>query len=393
MPPLSDLLVLDLTRVLAGPFATLVLSDLGAEVVKIEMPPKGDESRGFPPFQGGVSGYFVSVNRGKKSVTLNLKHPEGKAAFIELAKRADIVCENFRPGVMRRLGLDYPRLAKINPRLIYAATSGFGQTGPWAERPAYDMIVQGMSGIMSITGEPGRPPVRVGASIADLSAAMFTVTGILAALHERERTGRGRMVDVAMLDSLIAFLENAVVRYGLSGEPPHALGARHPSITPFELFESSDGYVVLAIGNDAIWRRFVDAVGDARLRAPEFETNAGRTENYERLAPLLKEVMSGRSTDEWIERLAAAGVPCGPYHDVGRMVEHAQIQARGVIQRLVQPDGGEFLVAGDPIKLGDEPSAPLAPAPRLGEHTDEVLGSLLGYSAGRIQRLRDQAAI
>lgn len=391
--PLSGLLVLDLTRVLAGPFATMLLADLGAEVIKIEMPPSGDEARGFPPFQEGLSGYFVSVNRGKKGVTLNLKHPDGQRAFLDLADHADIVCENFRPGVMGRLGLGYEALANVNPGIIYAATSGFGQTGPWAGKPAYDMIVQGMSGVMSITGEPGGQPVRVGTSIADLSAALFTVVGILSALHERTRTGRGQMVDVAMLDSLVAVMENAVVRYGATGQPPGPLGARHPSITPFELYESKDGHVVLAIGNDTIWDRFVSAADAQELREDRFATNGARTENYEALEPVMRRLMKMKTTAEWLELTEAAGVPCGPFHDVAQMAAHPQILARNMVAPLAQEGAGEFLVAGLPIKFSDHLGHRQVPAPRLGEHNEEVLGTRLGYSQEQIARMRETGAI
>ena len=393
MAPLSGTRVLDLTRVLAGPFATMLLADLGAEVIKIEMPPAGDDARGFPPFQNGVSGYFVSVNRGKKGITLDLKHPQGHAAFLALVERADVVCENFRPGVMARLKLDYETLAEINPRLIYAATSGFGQTGPWAGKPAYDMIVQGMSGIMSITGEPGRPPVRVGTSIADLSAALFTVVGVLSALHERSKTGRGQMVDVAMLDSLVAIMENAMARYGVTGQVPGPLAARHPSITPFQLYESKDGYIVLAIGNDALWQRFIAAVDAPDLHAEMFATNAARTEHYQALASIMDRLMKTKTTAEWLELTEAAGVPCGPYHDVKQMAEHPQIEARDMVTRVTQAAAGEFLVAGLPIKFSAHPDHEERPAPALGEHTREVLGSLLGYSPERIERMNAEGAV
>ena len=393
MEPLSDVRILDLTRVLAGPFATMLMADLGAEVIKIEAPPNGDEARGFPPFLGGLSGYFVSVNRGKKGITLNLKHPEGHGAFLKLVEHADVVCENFRPGVMKRLGLDFETLAEINPRLVYAATSGFGQSGPWSSKPAYDMIVQGMSGIMSITGEPGREPVRVGTSIADLSGALFTVAGILAALHERGRTGKGQMVDVAMLDALVGIMENAVVRYGVAGESPGPMGGRHPSITPFALFESKDGRVVLAIGNDSIWQRFVDAVDVAELRHERFATNADRTANHEALDPILSRLMKSKTTDEWLSLMDPAGVPCGPYHDVGQMVHHPQIQARDMVAQVQQPGAGDFLVTGFPIKFSGHPEHRERPAPDLGEHTEEVLTTLLGYSTERIERLRKDGAI
>ncbi|MBM4082417.1 MAG: CoA transferase, partial [Planctomycetes bacterium] len=312
MRPLSGIRVIDLTRVLAGPFAAMLLGDLGAEVIKIEQPGSGDDARGFGPFKDGVSGYFMSVNRGKRGMTLNLKHPKGKEILRQLVGQSDVLVENFRPGVMDRLGLGYEALAKVNPRLIYAATSGFGQTGPYAGKAAYDMIVQGMSGIMSITGEPDGEPVRVGTSIADLSAALFTVTGVLAALYSRERTGRGQMLDVAMLDSVVALLENAVVRCAMTGESPKPLGARHPAVTPFEMFKSKDGHVILALSNEAQWQKFIEATGARELAAPEFATNPLRTENHDKLKPLMDAIIARKTTAEWIAEMEQIGIACGP---------------------------------------------------------------------------------
>ena len=288
--PLDGIKVLDLTRVLAGPYATMLLGDLGAEVIKIEQPGTGDESRNFGPFKNGFSLYFMSVNRGKQSVTLNLKTEHGQAIFKQLLEQTDILVENFRPGTMQKLGLDYDTLKVEHPSLIYAACSGFGQTGPYAQQGAYDMIIQGMGGIISITGEPDGPPVRVGTSISDITAALFTTIGVLSALHHRNRTGSGQFVDVAMLDSLVAVLENAVVRYFATGEAPKPLGARHPAITPFEAFASADGHVIIALGNDTLWAKFCEHVNRKELISDErFRSNADRTENHGELFPILSQ--------------------------------------------------------------------------------------------------------
>ena len=381
--PLNGIKVLDLTRVLAGPYATMLLGDLGAEVIKIEQPGTGDESRNFGPFKNGFSLYFMSVNRGKRSVTLNLKTERGRAIFKRLLDQTDILVENFRPGTMEKLGLDYGTLKSEYPSLIYAACSGFGQTGPYAQQGAYDMIIQGMGGIISITGEPDGPPVRVGTSISDITAALFTTIGILSALHHRNQTGRGQFVDVAMLDSLVAVLENAVVRYFATGEAPKPLGARHPAITPFEAFASADGHVIIALGNDTLWAKFCEHVGrQALISDKRFRTNADRTENHDQLFPILSEILSQRTTDDWIDALGNIGVPCGPINAMDKVVTHPQVQAREMITRVAHQITGEVEVPGVPIKLSETPGSVDAPAPSLGEHTTEVLTGLLKMDLG-----------
>ncbi len=388
-PPLAGLVIVDLTRVLAGPYATMVLADLGADVIKIERPGQGDEARGVGPFKGGVSAYFTSINRGKRSVTLDLKHPKGRDLLLRLLDGVDVLAENFRPGVMARLGLGYDALAPRFPRLIYAATSGFGQTGPDARRPAYDLVIQARSGLMSITGEPGRPPVRVGVSLGDLSGALFTVVGVLAALEARHRTGRGQLVDVAMLDSTVALLENAILRYDVTGEVPGPLGTRHPTVTPFEVFETASGSMVLAISNDAQWRRFCDAAGRPDLADDcRFATNQLRTAHYEALRPELARTLAARSAAEWLDRLAAAEVPCGPIRSVAEAVEDPQIAARGMIAEVLQPGLGRLRTAGTPLRLSATPAVPVRPAPGLGEHTDAVLTERLGLTAAEVAALR-----
>ena len=392
--PLDGMTVLDLTRVLAGPYATMLLGDLGAEVIKVEQPGTGDESRNFGPFKNGFSLYFMSVNRGKQSVTLNLKTERGQAVFKRLLKQTDILVENFRPGTMQKLGLDYDTLKVEHPSLIYAACSGFGQTGPYAHQGAYDMIIQGMGGIISITGEPDGPPVRVGTSISDITAALFTTIGVLSALHHRNRTGSGQFVDVAMLDSLVAVLENAVVRYFATGEPPKPLGARHPAITPFEAFASADGHVIIALGNDTLWAKFCEYVNRQELISDErFRTNADRTENHSELFPILSEIMSQLPTDDWIDALGGIGVPCGPINAMDKVVNHPQVQAREMITRIAHNITGEVEVPGVPIKLSETPGNVDAPAPSLGEHTTEVLTGVLKMHIDEVEQLRRDGVI
>lgn len=392
--PLDGIKILDLTRVLAGPYATMLLGDLGAEVIKIEQPGTGDESRNFGPFKNGFSLYFMSVNRGKQSVTLNLKTERGQAIFKRLLEQTDILVENFRPGTMEKLGLDYDTLKAGHPSLIYAACSGFGQTGPYAQQGAYDMIIQGMGGIISITGEPDGPPVRVGTSISDITAALFTTIGVLSALYHRHRTGRGQFVDVAMLDSLVAVLENAVVRYFATGEAPKPLGARHPAITPFEAFASADGHVIIALGNDTLWAKFCEQVNRKELISDErFRTNADRTENHSELFPILSEIMSYRKTDDWIDTLGKIGVPCGPINAMDKVVSHPQVQAREMIARIAHQITGEVEVPGVPIKLSETPGDVDAPAPSLGEHTAQVLTGLLKMSSDEVEQLKRDGVI
>ena len=382
--PLKGIRVLDLTRILAGPYATMILRDLGAEVIKIEQPGVGDEARDFGPFKNDFSLYFMSVNRGKKSVTLNLKAPRGKELLLELVKGSDILVENFRPGTMEKLGLGYESLKAHHPSLLYAACSGFGQTGPYAMRGAYDMIIQGMGGIISITGEPDRPPVRVGTSIGDITSALFTAIGILSALRHRDQTGEGQLIDVGMLDCQVAILENAMVRYFSTGDIPRPLGRRHPAITPFEVFESADGYVVIAIGNNELWRKFCEHVNHPELIDNErFHTNALRTENHESLFPILAEIMCRRTTDAWVEALEEIGVPCGPVNTVDKVANDPQVLARDMIAEVEHEVTGTVQIPGIPIKLSETPGQIDAPAPNLGEHTSEVFDWLI-----RVWRLR-----
>jgi CoA:oxalate CoA-transferase len=384
--PLDDLLIIDLSRVLAGPYATMVLGDLGARIVKVERPATataagGDDSRHIGPFKDGdpsQSAYFASINRGKESIALDLADPTDRSIFDALIARADILVENFRPGVMDRLGFGWAALHARHPRLIYAATSGFGHTGPDRDKPAYDMIVQAMGGVMSVTGWPGGKPTRVGTSIGDITAGLFTVAGILAALHHRHRTGEGQFVDVAMLDGQIAILENAVARYAVSGVAPGPLGARHPSITPFAAYACAGGHIVIAAGNDGLFRALAGALDLPDLPAdPRFASNAARTDHAEALGVLIEARLARHDAAHWLAVLEAAGVPCGPLHDVAQALDHRQIKARNMAITTAFPDGSPLLAAGNPIKLSgfaDPPTRTKAPA--LDEHRAMILGDL-----------------
>jgi CoA:oxalate CoA-transferase len=365
--PLAGVTVVDLTRVLAGPYCTMVLSDLGARVIKVERPGAGDDSRAIGPFVQGRSAYFSSLNRGKESIALDLKDEADCAIFHALLERADVLVENYRPGTMDRLGLGWETLHRRHPRLVYAAASGFGHTGPYRERAAYDMVVQGMGGIMSVTGHPGGPPTRVGTSIGDITAGLFTAVGIGSALYERERTGQGRMIDVAMLDCQVAILENAVARYFASGESPGPIGSRHPSITPFAAFAAADGYVVIAAGNDRLFERLAGVLERPDLLSdPRFANNDLRTGSADALAAEIERTLATRDVADWLARLDAAGIPCGPLNDVKAALEDPQIRARNMVVSAEDPQAGTVRMAGNPIKMSGVDDPPTrGPVPEL----------------------------
>jgi CoA:oxalate CoA-transferase len=388
--PLEGIRVLDLTWVLAGPFASMILGDLGAEVIKVERPPYGDVARTTGPIVNGESCYFFSINRGKKSVCLDLKAERGRELFLRLAGLSDVVMENFTPGTMDKLGLGYDVLLKHNPRLIYAATSGFGQTGPERLRPALDIVVQGMGGVMSITGEPDGPPLRPGLSLGDIAAGLYTAIGVVAALHERERSGQGQMIDVAMLDCQVAILENAFIRYFATGELPKPIGSRHPLATPFQAFPTSDGWIVLALswGVENQWELFCATIGRVDLiDDPRFDTPALRTEHHAELEPILNEVMRQKATNEWLREFDAIGLPCGPLNNIAQAAGQPQVVARRMLVEVEHPRIGRLKLPDTPVKLSRTPGGIKGPSPALGQDTYEVLSSLLGLSAEELDEL------
>lgn len=380
--PLDGLLVIDLTRVLAGPFATMVFADMGARVIKIEAPEAADDAREFGPFVNGKSAYFMSLNRGKESIALNLKDDGDREIFEKLVAKGDVLVENYRPGTMEKLGYSWDRLREINPRLVYAAISGFGHTGPYRARAAYDMVVQGMGGIMSVTGYPGAGPTRVGTSVGDITAGLFGFGGIMAALYDRVRTGKGAMVDVGMLDCQVAILENAIGRYLAGGEVPQPLGARHPSITPFEAFATKDGHIIIAAGNRTLFEKLCEALKRPDLLTDaDFLTNDLRTQNHERLKVELEKTLATGTADEWLQTIGDAGVPCGPINNVEQVVNDEHVAARNMIIRTVDPEAGPVRMAGNPIKLsGFEDPRERPPAPQLDRDREAVL-ELIGMGA------------
>jgi CoA:oxalate CoA-transferase len=376
--PLSGVVVADLSRILAGPYCTLLMAELGARVIKIEPPDKGDDARHYGPFVNGKSAYFVSVNRGKESIALDLKDPQDRIVFERLLDKVDVLVENYRPGTMEKLGYGWETLHPRYPKLIYAAASGFGHTGPYAQHPAYDMVVQGLGGIMSINGHPGQPPARVGVSIGDLGAGLYTTVAVNAALYHRAMTGQATKVDIAMLDCQIALLENAVVRYGTTGKVPGPLGARHPSITPFEPFRTQDGLLIIAAGNDGLFVKLVKALGlPALAEAPRFKTNDLRSQNAEALAPALEAVLETQPRAHWVEVLEAAGVPCGPINTIDQAMAHPQIAARNMLVTVDDPVTGTLTVSGNPLKLsGFEDPKTRDPAPDLDADRTRILAEL-----------------
>jgi len=392
--PLNGIRVLDLTRVLAGPFCSMILADMGAEVIKIEEPGKGDDTRSWPPFVGGEATYFMSVNRNKKSLTLNLKSPAARKIFTDLVKTSDIVLENFRPGTMEKLGLGYATLSKINTKLIYCAISGFGESGPDAGRAGYDLVVQAESGVMDITGFADGPPVKMGTSIADLVAGMSAAHGVSLALLARTKTKRGQKVELGMLDAMAALLTYQAGIYWGTGQKPGRRGNAHPSIVPYEVFKAADAYLTLGVANNSLWERCcaamarTDLVTDAR-----FATEAARVENRATLVPLLNEILGERTADEWMKRFEAAGVPAGRIRTVPEVCESEHLKARGMIQRLVHPKAGGITVFGVPIKLHATPGQVKTPPPTLGQHTDQVLRSLLKMKPAQIAKLHADGAV
>jgi len=376
--PLSGITIIDLSRILAGPYCTLLLAELGARVIKVEPPQQGDDARQYGPFRNGKSAYFASVNRGKESIALDLKAPAGRDVFERLLDKADALVENFRPGTMEKLGYGWDTLHLRYPRLVYAAASGFGHSGPYSHYPAYDMVVQGLGGIMSITGHPGMPLTRVGTSVGDLAGGLYTAVALNAALLHRERTGESTKVDVALFDCQLALLENAIMRYTTTGEIPGPMGARHPSITPFEAFATRDGNLIIAAGNDGLFVKLAHALDRADLAEnPLFKTNALRNEHQEALRAEIEGVLGRQATEHWIAVLEAAGVPCGPVNNIAEALAHPQTTARNMLVSVDDPVTGRLELAGNPMKLSafDDPPT-RSRAPDLDADRDRILREL-----------------
>jgi crotonobetainyl-CoA:carnitine CoA-transferase CaiB-like acyl-CoA transferase len=387
--PLKGIRVLDLTRVLAGPYCAMLLGDMGAEVIKIEEPGRGDDTRGWPPFSRGESTYFMSVNRNKKSVTLNLKMREGRDLLKRLAKKSDVVLENFRTGTMEKLGLGYATLSKINPRLIYCAMSGFGESGPEAHRGGYDLIIQAESGVMDVTGFADGPPVKVGNSIADLVAGMSGAHGVTLALLARQRTKRGQKVEIAMLDVMAALLTYQAGMYLNAGRAPVRRGNEHPSIVPYEVFRAADAYLVIGAANDSLWERCCAALERPDLaKDPSYATVASRVEHRATLVPLLNQILGARPAADWLKRLEAAGVPAGRIRTVAEVCESEHLKARGMVVALPHAKAGTVKMMGVPIRLHGTPGKPTSAAPVLGADTEAVLTRVLGVRRADVSRLR-----
>ncbi|MAX10991.1 MAG: carnitine dehydratase [Chloroflexi bacterium] len=391
--PLDGIKVLDLSWILSGPFATMTLSDLGATVVKVERPPYGDLGRTTRPIIDGESGYFFSVNRGKKSISIDLKTIEGKQIFLDLVKEFDVIVENFTPGVMDKIGLSYQEISAVNEKIIYAAISGYGQTGPWKDRPALDVIAQGSGGILSVTGVDGGPPIRPGTSLGDIGGGIYCVIGVLSAVIERNQSGKGQYIDISMMDCQIAIQENAFMRWHLTNEEPKKLGTRHPTAVPFQAFPTSDGWIVVALswGVPEQWNLLCSVLGlDSMILDDRFTTAEKRTDNHAELEPILNEAFKMKTTDEWIEMLLPMHIPCGPVNSIKQVSESDQANAREMFVEVEHKTLGNVRLVNSPIKLSRTPAKIQGTAPDMGQHTNEVLESLLGLSQEAINELIDK---
>ena len=373
--PLKNLLVLDLTRVLVGPYCTMMLSDLGARVIKVEAPEVGDDSRNFGPFVEDYSAYFMSLNRGKESIALNLKNTDDKKIFDKILAKADVLVENFKPGTLEKWGYGWKDICKKYPKLIYASASGFGQTGPLKELPAYDMVVQGMGGLMSVTGQPNSEPTRVGTSIGDITAGLFTTIGINAALYDREKTGKGTFIDVSMLDCQIAILENAIARYLSKNEIPKPMGSRHPSIAPFEAFKTKDSHIIIAAGNDKLFEKLCNVLEISEISNNEkFKTNSSRSKNINELKKIIEDKLSSKITTDWVSYMEKERIPCGPIYNIKEAVENPQVQSRNMIVKAYHKVIGDFKLAGNPIKMTSyKDETTRGDIPDLDEHREKIL--------------------
>jgi formyl-CoA transferase len=402
MQPLEGVRVLDLSRALAGPYCTMMLGDLGADVIKVERPGRGDESRGWgPPFVGepygpypGESAYFIAANRNKRSVTVNLKSPEGQEIVRRLAGTSDLLMENFRTGALDRMGLGYDDLRAVNPRLVYCSISGYGRTGPYAERPGYDFIIQAEGGLMGITGPEEGPPYRVGVPIIDICAGMFAASASLAALHARDRMGEGQLIDISLLDASAALLTNVASNYLVGGEVPCRLGNAHPNIAPYEAFLARDRWFALAAANQRQWAILCSVIGRSDLKDdPRFATNEARVANRSALLEALAEVFAERDADDWLAELRESGLPCGPINTVADVFAHPQAEARGLQLAAEHPTAGSVRTTGFPYELSKTPAEVHRAPPLLGEHTGEVLTELLGYSATEVADLKERGVV
>jgi crotonobetainyl-CoA:carnitine CoA-transferase CaiB-like acyl-CoA transferase len=403
--PLQNIRVLDLTRVLAGPWATQIFADFGAEVIKIEKPGEGDDTRGWgPPFHSNPDGsrgdaaYYLSANRGKKSVAIDIAKPEGQRLLRELARQSDVLMENFKVGGLKKYGLDYESLKAVNPRLIYCSITGFGQTGPYAQRAGYDFMIQGMGGIMSVTGQPdgspGAEPVKAGVAYADVFTGLYATIGVLGALYHRERSGEGQYLDLALLDTQVSVLANQALYYLVSGVAPKRVGNAHNNIVPYQTFATKDGFIIIAVGNDRQFREFTRIAGVAELAEDQrFATNRGRVENRETLIPLLKGPMQKRTTGEWVAALEAVAVPCGPINTIDQVFADPQVEARGLRLALKREDGTVTPGVANPVRFSATPTTYSKAPPTLGDATEEVLRSVLGLSPEEVARLRNSASI
>ena len=395
MKALEGIRVLDLTRALAGPFCTLMLGDNGADVIKVEMPGSGDDTRKWgPPFIGEESAYFLSINRNKRSLTLNLRDPQAKEIFLKLAKDSDVIVENFTPGVMERFGLDYNAVKETNPNVIYCSISGFGQDGPYRSRPAYDQIMQGIGGLMSVTGEPDGEPQKIGVAVTDIGAGMWAAFAIMAALHHRGQSGEGQYIDVSMMDAQIAWLTYQAGYFFANGTPPKRMGAAHPTLVPYQAFMCQDGkYINVAVGSDRIWDRFCQGINREDLKDhPDYANNGDRVRNRGAMVSLLQEYFLARPVADWVKDLQAVNVPCGPINDLADVFADAQVLARNMYQEMPHPTLGSIKQTGLPIKFSATPGGLDRHPPLLGEHNQEVLTSL-GYSEEDIRSFQEGAVI
>jgi len=393
--PLEGYRVLDLSRVLAGPYCTMMLGDLGAEVIKVERPGFGDDTRAWgPPFVGGESAYYLCANRNKKSITVNLKSEEGREVIRRLAKQSDVLVENYKVGELSELKLGYETLKELNPGLVYCSITGYGQNGPDEDLPGYDFIIQGRGGVMSITGEPDGEPMKVGVAIVDITAGLYAANAIQAALLARAKTGKGQAIDISLLDAQVAWLANVASSYLVSGKQPGRFGNAHPTIVPYQSFKANDGFFCLAVGNDGQWQKLCQVLDHTEWATdPRFVTNPARVQHRESVVALLQEVFSRKEIACWLREISAGGIPCGPVQTLDEVFADPQVLARDMVWTVPHPTAGEVRLVGSPLKLSDTPVSCRMPPPLVGEHTDEVLTSLLGYSGDEVRRLRAEKAI